>query len=272
MIAIDKVPVPESAGDGLGSLTYKDGKVIMYEHGSIVNVYLFHETDDENVTRALEITMDVPMTRDKCINAAEMAVYGLRNAMDVAAFASSLARKVREGVDLEEVQEHDRFMAEVRGELDILFEGKPAADTTMYRPYEYVVVEKLKKLLQDKVAEQTDEEALDNIELFPTWQSKIGVQVNQRDRLYFDDKLYKVLQTHIPQEDWRPDVALSLYVQVVVESEAGTIDNPIRYELNMELVEGKYYVEDDVKYLCIRALAQSVWHLADLVGNFVQVV
>ena len=40
----------------------------------------------------------------------------------------------------------------------------------------------------------------------------------------------------------------------------------------MELVEGKYYTEEGVKYLCIRALAQSVWHLADLVGNYVEVV
>ena len=58
----------------------------------------------------------------------------------------------------------------------------------------------------------------------------------------------------------------------VVKDDAGTIDNPIPFEVNMELVEGKYYTEDGVKYLCVRALAQSVWHLADLVGNYVQVV
>lgn len=144
-------------------------------------------------------------------------------------------------------------------------------DETKYEPYTEEVVEKIKKLLQDKVAQQTDAEALDNIELFPTWQSKIGVQVNQGDRLYFDDKLYKVQQTHIPQTDWRPDTTASLYVQVVAESEAGTIDNPIQYEVNMELVKGKYYTENNVKYLCIRELAQSVWHLADLVGNYVEV-
>lgn len=141
-----------------------------------------------------------------------------------------------------------------------------------YEPYTEEVVNKIKQLLQAQVAQQTDEEALDNIELFPTWQSKLGVQVNQGERLYFDDKLYKVLQTHTPQEDWRPDTTASLYVQVIAESDAGTIDNPIPFELNMELVEGKYYTEDGVKYLCTRELAQSVWHLAELVGNYVDVV
>ena len=144
-------------------------------------------------------------------------------------------------------------------------------DTTIYEPDEFAIIEKLKQLVQTQVAQQTDEEALENIELFPTWQSKLGIQVNQGERLYFDDKLYKVLQTHTPQDDWRPDATASLYVQVVAD-DSGTESNPIEYQLNMELVEGKYYTEDSVKYRCIRSLAQSVWHLADLVGNYVEVV
>ena len=132
-------------------------------------------------------------------------------------------------------------------------------------------MEKLKQLAQAQVAQQTDEEALDNIELFQTWQSKLGVQVQQGERLYFDDKLFKVLQTHTPQEQWRPDSTASLYVQVVAD-DSGTESNPIEYQLNMELIEGKYYTEAGVKYRCIRNLAQSVWHLADLVGQYVEVV
>lgn len=144
-------------------------------------------------------------------------------------------------------------------------------DYTKYEPYEDEVVAKLKQLLQAQVTQQTDEEALNNIELFPTWQGKLGEQVEQGERLYFDDRLWKVLQTHTVQEEWKPDVATSLYVQVV-NDDAGTIDNPIPFELNMELVEGKYYIEDGVEYLCIRELAQSVWHLADLVSNYVEAV
>lgn len=146
-------------------------------------------------------------------------------------------------------------------------------DTTKYEPYTEEVVAKVKQLLQQQVAQQTDEEALENIELFPTWQSKIGIQVEQGDRLYFDDKLYKVLQAHTPQEDWRPDTTASLYVQVVIESgDTGTIDNPIPYSVNMELIEGKYYIEDGIKYLCTRALAASYWPLRDIVGQYVEVV
>lgn len=118
-MTINKVIVPTSTGDGQGRLNYHDGKLVSYEHGSVVNVYLFHEQDGEDV-RAMEVTMTAPMTRAKCINAAEMAAYGLQNAMDVAAFASSLSRKERTGEDLEEVREHDQFIHDVKQELSSL--------------------------------------------------------------------------------------------------------------------------------------------------------
>lgn len=144
-------------------------------------------------------------------------------------------------------------------------------DYTKYEPYEDEVVAKLKQLLQAQVSQQTDEEALENIELFPTWQSMLGKQVEIGARLYHDDRLWKVRQTHTVQEEWKPDVATSLYVQVVAD-DSGTESNPINFEIGMELVLDKYYVEDSVKYKCIRELAQSVWHLADLVGQYVEVV
>ena len=80
MIEINKVIVPSSTGDGNGKLSYKDGKVVTYEHGSVVNVYLFHEQDGEQ-QRAFELTVDAPLTYDKCVNAAEMEAYGLADAM-----------------------------------------------------------------------------------------------------------------------------------------------------------------------------------------------
>lgn len=144
-------------------------------------------------------------------------------------------------------------------------------DETKYEPYTDEVVDKLKKLLQEQVSQQTDEEALDNIELFPSWQSMLGKQVEINTRLYHDNRLWKVRQTHTVQEEWKPDVATSLYVQIVAD-DSGTIDNPTPFEIGMELVEGKYYTEYGVKYLCIRELAQCVWHLNALVGNYVEVV
>lgn len=147
MIVINKVIVPKSIGDGVGTLNYnKEGKLVSYEHGSVVNVYLFHEQDGDEV-RALELTMTEPMTYAKCINAAEMAVYGLQNAMDVASFNAGLARKERSG-QTADIQEHDSFMESVKMELEKLGIGEA--------PYDALGQAKQKKISELEAYDSSD--------------------------------------------------------------------------------------------------------------------
>ena len=123
----------------------------------------------------------------------------------------------------------------------------------------------------ESVAKKLDDtEALDAIELFPQWKENISVTLDERYR--FKGELYKVTQPHQTQADWTPDVATSLFVKVQADTEQGTIDNPIPYSLNMELIEGKYYLDNNVLYLCIRSLAASYWPLESLIGQYVEVV
>ena len=49
--------------------------------------------------------------------------------------------------------------------------------------------------------------------------------------------------------------------------------DPIPYEGNMELFEGKYYMQEDVLYFCIRNSGQALTHdLKDLIGIYVDIV
>ena len=77
------------------------------------------------------------------------------------------------------------------------------------------------------------------------------------------------------QERGRPTTACidtaSLYTEVV-ESHAGTLEDPIPYDGNMELEAGKYYSQGGVTYLCNRNTEIPVYNqLADLVGIYVAV-
>ena len=142
-------------------------------------------------------------------------------------------------------------------------QGEPDIDT---------VLSKLKVLALPTLEAMDDEEALEVMECFPTWESLIGKQVEKDFRLWDDGYLWKVMQTHTVQEQWRPGLdTASLYAKVQAPTHEGTIDNPIPFSINMELVEGKYYSEYGVTYLCTRALAASYWHLADLVGQYVEI-
>lgn len=69
----------------------------------------------------------------------------------------------------------------------------------------------------DNLEKKQDLWDLANIDLFDRWQSKIGKYVNVGARLSYNDKLYKVIQAHTVQDDWTPDTAVSLFVEVSVE-------------------------------------------------------
>ena len=133
-------------------------------------------------------------------------------------------------------------------------------------------VEVLRLLVPDKIADVPDETAIHMVEYFPHWEDLLGQYVEAGTRVYDNGYLWKVIQAHTFSTEWRPEVATSLFTKVQIQQEQGTIDNPIEYSINMELIQGKYYVENGILYLCIRPLAQSVWALSALVGNYVEVV
>lgn len=118
----------------------------------------------------------------------------------------------------------------------------------------------------------TDTESLETKDWFPEWESKMGQQVNAGEKYRYDGRLWKVLQQHTVQETWKPGEGTeSLYTEVV-ESHAGTKEDPIPYNNNMELENGKYYSQDGVTYLCTRDTGIPVYNpLKDLVGLYVEV-
>ena len=118
-----------------------------------------------------------------------------------------------------------------------------------------------------------DNDALSVKSVYPEWETLIGKEVKRGDKMQCDGRLWKVLQQHTVQEQWRPGTGTeSLYTEIV-ESAAGTADDPIPYNNNMELEQGKYYSQDGEVYLCTRDTEIPVYNpLKDLVGLYVEVV
>ena len=129
---------------------------------------------------------------------------------------------------------------------------------------------KLRNLIEKAATSLSDTDALEAPVLFPSWE--IGHNYATGDRIDYNDKLYKVLQPHTSQADWTPDTATSLYAEVGKPDQGDTPDNPIPYNNNMELFNGKYYSQNDVVYVCFRDTEIPVYNnLADLVHIYVEV-
>ena len=116
----------------------------------------------------------------------------------------------------------------------------------------------------------TTEESLELVDFFPKWSEGIKLAVGKK--VSYEGRLFEVLQAHTSQADWNPRNAESLFKVVQVEAE-GTEDDAIVWVQGMVLEEGKYYMDGDVKYKCIRDSINPLWYpLEVLVRNYVEVV
>ena len=120
----------------------------------------------------------------------------------------------------------------------------------------------------------TDDEALSVKSVYPQWSEFINKKLTQGMKVQYDNKLYKVRQDIATVlENQPPSIHTAALYEEINESHAGTLEDPIPYNNNMELDEGKYYSQDGVTYLCTRSTGQAVYNnLSELVGLYVQTV
>lgn len=129
----------------------------------------------------------------------------------------------------------------------------------------------LRRMIEKGAISLSDTDALTAVELFPSWESGIWYEADG-NRYRYEGKLYRVRIAHTSQEGWEPPNVPALWEEVEQPGQGDTPDNPIPYSNNMELIEGKYYEQFDVVYVCTRSTGVPVYNnLADLVGIYVEV-
>lgn len=119
--------------------------------------------------------------------------------------------------------------------------------------------------------ELTDEQSLSIKNMYPAWEDFIGKSLEVGFKIIYEDKLYKVRQkVETVLENQYPSINTATLYEEINESAAGTLEDPIPYNNNMELEEGKYYSQDGLIYLCTRSTGQPIYHnLSDLVNIYV---
>lgn len=131
----------------------------------------------------------------------------------------------------------------------------------------------LKMALKQARAITDDQEALTVQCLYKEWDKQIGKQLNAGEYIQHEGKLYRVLQAHVVQETWAPGNGTESIFVVIDKEHSGTLEDPIPYDGNMELFNGKYYIQNEVIYLCTRDSGTPLYHdLSSLVGVYVEEV
>ena len=117
------------------------------------------------------------------------------------------------------------------------------------------------------LVELTDEEAVKIPYCYDEWQTDKLYKVG--DRVQVDGKLWKCRQEHTSQANWKPSIDTASMWEVIDEQHEGTVDDPIPYDQTMTVYEGKYYIENEKIYKCIRDSGQPLYATCEsLVGNY----
>lgn len=72
-----------------------------------------------------------------------------------------------------------------------------------------------RRMIETVAKKLDDKDALEVLDLFPSWKEKIPVVAGERYK--YAGKLYKVVQSHTTQADWTPDKTPSLFTEVSLD-------------------------------------------------------
>jgi hypothetical protein len=75
----------------------------------------------------------------------------------------------------------------------------------------------LRAMIEKAVISLSDDDALESVELFPQW--RIGVYYEIDQRIRYENKLYKVVQSHTSQVGWEPPAVPALWTEVAKPGE-----------------------------------------------------
>lgn len=132
---------------------------------------------------------------------------------------------------------------------------------------------KLRDVIEKAVQFLDDKTALTAVRLFPAWEADKTYVVDAK--VQFGGMLYKCRQEHTSQNIYTPDMIPAIWA-VINETNAGSLEDPIPAAVGMLYEKDKYYIYNDVVYLCIREDAEggTVLHFTpdQLVGHYFEVV
>lgn len=134
-----------------------------------------------------------------------------------------------------------------------------------------IITEQINNLTVD------DQTALRMREYYPDFDELVKRKFTAKDADYkfrYGDTLYKTAQPNIAfVAHYPPGVGTESMYARIDETHDGSEYDPIPYDGNMALENGKYYMQGDVIYLCTRDTGNPVYNaLAELVGVYVEIV
>ena len=122
--------------------------------------------------------------------------------------------------------------------------------------------------MQINALEVDDNTALRMANFYPKWATDTAYKAGFK--VQHDGKLWRCLSAHTSNATWYPSTATASLWETINETHNGTLEDPIPYDGNMALENGKYYLQNSTIYLCNLDTVNPVYNtLSELVGLYV---
>ena len=220
-----------------------------------------HVDNSVDVSKAYDIAADVRLQGQNTVEAFESGTVTKEGAQVATFYCYGEAANMSinfQGVEsdkqCEVIEAVNTFMEDVKTKAGSYTPGELPVDEPTQ---EGIITQQLAlSRMMINTMSLTDEQALEVKDLYPTWEELIGQEIEKDFKLTYKGKLYKALQQHTVQEQWKPGIdTASIYAVISASAEeehTGTKEDPIPYVQNMVLEKDKYYTQDGVLYLCIQ--------------------
>lgn len=143
-------------------------------------------------------------------------------------------------------------------------------------PYQKDPLEIAQEIVLDAYNARTDipdAEALERSVVVYNWDRYFGKELKAGQVVMYDEKVWRVRQTHTVLEQYEPGMDTAALYEVIELVATGEKDDPIAYNPPMEVFAGKYYTQYGVTYRCIWDSGTALTHdITSLIGLYFEAV
>lgn len=139
-------------------------------------------------------------------------------------------------------------------------ENKTIYYVSLLQPEEEQVNPEIKFAIQCVIPLMTNDQILQCVSVLPEWKSFIGGKMEAHQRFQFNKEAWESRQeVSVVLEGQEPGISTAALYQRIEGSHAGTQEDPIPYSPLMTVYKDKYYIQNEMLYLCLEDSGQPLY-------------
>lgn len=139
-------------------------------------------------------------------------------------------------------------------------ENKTIYHVSLLQPEEEQANPEIKFAIQCAIPLMTNDQILQCVSVLPEWKSFIGGKMEAHQRFQFNKEAWESRQeVSVVLEGQEPGISTGALYQRIESSHAGTQEDPIPYSPLMTVYKDKYYIQNEMLYLCLEDSGQPLY-------------